>query len=358
MKLAFIYAKRFSIYPPDYLDRGLGGTESLFVLLTKELARIGHEVTVYANTYKEGVYHGVRWKNIWRTEDDETVYDSKIVLRYLEAFNYPLKTRKTILWSHDNFYNDKKIHSLFNKGLLDKIVVVSKFHKNLTINSLNLTRDTKKVVEIPNFFDNYLYDKFKNEKKERYKCIYCSVPIRGLQYLIKIWDEISKILPEAKLYVTSDMTLWGSTKQDDMHVMNDLYLLISGRKNVFRLGNIPKEEVAYHQATSELMLYPTDFDELFCISALECLYVETPVISTYRSGLIERVQGENGKLIRGNSSDSHYQDEFLETTLSLLQDRNKLEAMRTKTQEDIDRFSVEQVALLWDNFLKELTNKP
>lgn len=352
MKLAFIYPKRFTIYPPDYLDRGLGGTESLFVTLTRELVKIGHEVVVYANTYKEDTYDGVSWKSIWRTSTDDNEYDFKVILRYLEAFDYPIKSKKTILWSHDNFYDEKRINYYFEKKLLDKIVVVSKYHRSITINSLPNQIDN--IIEVPNSYDNYLYNKFKNIEKVKYKCIYCSVPIRGLNYLLEIWDEVTKILPEAKLYITSDMTLWGSTKQDDRHVMNELYLSLDSRKNIVRLGNIPKEEVAYHQATSELMLYPTDFDELFCISALECLSVKTPVVSTYRAGLIERVQENNGKLIKGNPDTEHYKAEFLEESLKLLQNRDLLHDFQTAAQNNVDQYSIEHIALIWDNLFKKL----
>lgn len=345
MRLVFIYPKRFSIYPPDYLERGLGGTESLFITLTRELAKLGHEVTVYANVYKEGIFDGVTWKSIWKTSEDKTKYDYRVILRYLEAFDYPLDVKRTILWSHDNYYDEAKVNELFATKKLDKIVVVSKYHKNITQNFLPNHED--KIVEIPNSYDNYLYNKFKSVKKERFKCIYCSVPIRGLNYLLDVWDELSKILPEAKLYITSDMTLWGSTKQDDRHVMNSLYLSLDARKNVFRLGNIPKEEVAYHQATSELMLYPTDFDELFCISALECLSVNTPIISTYRAGLIERVNSsKQGELIKGDPSSTIYKDKFLEATINRLKEPSRV----VKLEEDIKNYSIEKIAKVWGDF--------
>lgn len=347
MKIVFIYPKRFAIYPPDYLERGLGGTESLFVTLTKELASIGHDVTVYANAYKEGVYDKVEWRSIWKAHEDKERYDYRVILRYLEAFDYPLNVDKTILWSHDNFYDDKKINQLFAEKKLDKIVVVSRYHKNITQNFL--PEQTNNIVEIPNSYDNYLYDSLKSVKKERFKCIYCSVPIRGLNYLLDIWDELSKILPEAKLYITSDMTLWGSTRQDDRHVMNNLYLSLDSRKNVFRLGNIPKEEVAYHQASSELMLYPTDFDELFCISALECLSVNTPIISTYRAGLIERVNSKTqGELIKGDPSSSLYKEQFLDETIKRLKNPDRMLELEDRTE--IRNYSIEKIAQTWDNF--------
>lgn len=348
MKIVFVYPKRFAIYPPDYLERGLGGTESLFVTLTKELAKMGHKIIVYANAYKEGTYDHVEWRSIWRAHTDKEEYDFRVILRYLEAFDYPLNVRKTVLWSHDNYYDDIKISELFVSKQLDNIIVVSKYHKHITQNFLPKYVD--RIIEIPNSYDSNLYNSLRPTKKEKYKCIYCSVPIRGLDYLLDIWDELSKVLPEAKLYVTSDMTLWGSTKQDDRHVMNSLYLSLNSRKNIVRLGNIPKEEVAYHQATSELMLYPTDFDELFCISALECLSVDTPVISTYRAGLIERVTSENdGLLIKGDPRSSVYKEQFLDATLSRLMNNEDGEIQNEKIS-DVSSFAIENIAKIWNDF--------
>jgi glycosyltransferase involved in cell wall biosynthesis len=351
MRLVFVYPKRFSIYPPDYLERGVGGTESLFITLTRELAKLGHEVTVYANAYKEGVYDGVEWRSIWRTSEDKSLYDFRVILRYPEAFDYPLNVRKTILWSHDNFYDESRIKQLVKENLLDQIVVVSNYHKKITKKALQMP--DYMIVEIPNSFDNYLYSKFGDVRKERFKCIYCSVPIRGLSYLVTMWDKLSQILPEARLYITSDLTLWGSSKQDDMHVMNELYKKIALRNNIYRLGSIPKEEVAYHQATSELMIYPTDFDELFCISALECLSVGTPFVTSNRAGLVERKNGNNGTLIRGEPSTQKYQGNFLEATLGYLKDRDKLSKAQIAARESASNYSIDKVVLLWDNLFNK-----
>ena len=101
LTIAFVYSKRYSFYPPDYLDRGLGGAESTLVLLAKALAKLGHNIEVYNCCFKDGTYDGVVWKSLWKLDQNKR-FDVVISLRLLETFkNYKFDLPIKAVWIHD-----------------------------------------------------------------------------------------------------------------------------------------------------------------------------------------------------------------------------------------------------------------
>lgn len=101
LSIAFVYPKRYSFYPPDYLGRGLGGTESTLVLLAKALAKLDHNVEVYNCCFKDGIYDGVSWKSLW-TFDQDKKFDAVISLRLLETFKeYKFNSAIKAVWIQD-----------------------------------------------------------------------------------------------------------------------------------------------------------------------------------------------------------------------------------------------------------------
>ena len=77
MKICFYYSFRSQKvwHDLDLEGDGLPGSESALVSITRELAH-RHEVTVYNKTSREGVFHGVRYKNIssFNYEDEWDVF--------------------------------------------------------------------------------------------------------------------------------------------------------------------------------------------------------------------------------------------------------------------------------------------
>ena len=98
--------------------------------------------------------------------------------------------------------------------------------------------------------------------------------------------------------VTGSFSLWGVSDEENNRIFKEIYDKVFKLKDVTIFQRISKHKLAKLQAESEVMLYPTDFNEMFCISALECFAVSTPIISSRKAAMIERVKdGENGFLI-------------------------------------------------------------
>ena len=64
MKIAFLDTIGLTYNGDTLNEKGLGGSESAMILLTKELAKIGFDVTIYCRCDKPGTYDNVLYKNL------------------------------------------------------------------------------------------------------------------------------------------------------------------------------------------------------------------------------------------------------------------------------------------------------
>ena len=353
LNIAFIYPKRYSFYPPDYLGRGLGGTESTLVLLARALSKLGHLVEVYNCCFKDGVYDGVSWKSLW-TFDQKNKFDVVISLRLLETFrNCTFDSTIKAVWIHDEALQGAS--QLDKSGDVNMWISVSSTQKGFI--------EKKEVIQPKNWFvtrnafDEEIYtDVLRKTKKVKNQIIYCSAPDRGLKCLLSMWPEIKEKIPDAKLMITGSYALWGVSDEENERIFKETYDQISSLEDIFIFQRLPKCKLAKLQAESEVMLYPTDFNEMFCISALECFAAGTPIISSKKAAMIERVKdGENGFLIDLPYGSLAYNKEFIDKTCSFLGDQNTKETFSQNAFNVGARMNFEQLAKEWESeFLKRI----
>ena len=201
LSIAFIYPKRYSFYPPDYTERGLGGTESTLVLLAKALAKRGHNVEVYNCCFKDGIYDGVSWKSLWKLDQDKK-FDVVISLRLLETFkDYKFNSPIKAVWIHDEALQGAS--QLDKDGDVNMWISVSDTQKGFIEKKETIRPENWFVTR--NAFDEDIYtDELRKIKKIKNQAIYCSAPDRGLKYLLDIWPEIKERVTDAKLMVTGE----------------------------------------------------------------------------------------------------------------------------------------------------------
>ena len=353
LNIAFVYPKRYSFYPPDYLGRGLGGTESTLVLLARALAKLGHNVEVYNCCFKDGVYDGVSWKSLW-TLNQSKKFDAVISLRLLETFKeYKFNSTIKAVWIHDE--------ALRGASQLDKNSDI-----NMWISVSNTQKEFIKKKEIiqpehwfvtRNAFDEEIYNEaLIKTKKIKNQAIYCSAPDRGLDCLLDLWPEIKSRVSNAKLVITGSFALWGVSDEENNRIFKEIYDKISKLKDVTLFQRLSKYELAKLQAESEVMLYPTDFNEMFCISALECFAVGTSIISSKKAAMIERIKnGDNGFLIDLPYKDSSYRKEFVDKACYFLENQNIKDVFSKNALSFSSQMNFEQLAKDWESeFLRRL----
>ena len=142
--------------------RGLGGSESAVILISKELAKIGFDVTVYNNCIDSqaspGVYDGVKY--IDHTQIDkfgdeyDVVFSSRSVFPFFPGsiYHFIPKSKWKVLWMHDTFCKgDENLEEMVVSGVINEVFTLSDFHTNYTFNNEHGKKRMFDVLKHKNF---------------------------------------------------------------------------------------------------------------------------------------------------------------------------------------------------------------
>lgn len=122
------------VWGADTLEQGMGGSEEAIVYLSRELAKLGWEVTIYnerEEEYKDGDVTYLPW-NTLNTQDQ---FDVFVAWRAPEHAN-GIKARKVIVDMHDAI-EDRRVKAA--SEYVDKFFVKSNYHRSL----FKSTKDSK-----------------------------------------------------------------------------------------------------------------------------------------------------------------------------------------------------------------------
>lgn len=261
--------------PELFKTKGFGGSEEAVIHMARELAKLGWNVTVYNNCGHKAVYETVV-KNV--SKDDVPIFDPhySVTYRPFWEFNYRDKQDVVILWRWakplDAEINAPKIfldlHDVIPEGELTekrlnkvtKIFVKSKFHRSLFPN----TPDNKFAI-IPNGLEIYPDASI---KKDPYLIINTSSPDRSMDVMPKLFTEIKKRVPQAKMQWAYGWEGFVNTYQNDAKKMQWMEETKKAIKDagIEDLGRITQEEVGKLYQKASVFAYPTEFCEIDCIS--------------------------------------------------------------------------------------------
>ena len=305
MKIAIV-DKIGLCYDGETLEtRGLGGSESAVILISRELQRIGFDVTVFNNckdsvNSKPGVYNGVRYVDNSNAGLETNEYDIVIVSRTIQPFlnnDWPFihTAKKRIVWLHDTFIEGEQVlEDLMVCGKIDYIFTLSDWHTNYILNSNHGKRRNyevlkRKVFQTRNGAVCHIPE-VDIRLKDKNQFVYNASATKGLIPLVEsIWPKIKQKIPEARLKVIGGYYRFRENAEPD--AQENTVKSLANRQDLKDLdieftGVIPQYEVAQILAKSWLMLYPGAFPETFGISTLESLLYKTPLVTT-RFGALE-----------------------------------------------------------------------
>lgn len=324
--------------------KSLGGSESAAYYLAKELADKGHDVLMFTNHPEEGNFDGVAYNYAGEVTEKtplgdrfsfyavNTPHDVLIIQRGLMSFNADYASKVNILWLHDlALYRQK---DQFNVQLwnVDAIFTVSEYHKQQVVDVYGLNPDI--VIPITNGVDLELYDTALTFgvklNPDPINLIYSSRPERGLEHLVKpdgIMDRLYKVSQKFKLYVC--------TYDNVAPHMRDFYEMLWQRcqemPNVELMGNLSKQELADVQRQCVACVYPTQFEEVSCITAMECMAAGIQFISSEHAALPETCKGSGSTLIPLSKDGAININKFVKTIEKL--DHKRLESKHSENSE-------------------------
>ena len=293
-------------YDGNTLDhRGLGGSESAVILITKELVKLGFHVDVYNNCIdtqaRPGNYHGVNFIDHTMTSSFGTEYDVVISSRSVFPFfpgsiyHFIPKSKWRVLWMHDTFCKgDEHLEEMVMSGTINEVFTLSDFHTNYTFNNEHGKKRMFDVLKHRNFQTRNGAVKYINEvdlsKKDPNHFVYNASVTKGLKPLLEmIWPDVKRVIPDAHLTVVGGYYRFREGTPPDQQEQ-DLIKFKEDEKfkqlSVNFTGVIKQQEIAKILANATYMIYPADFPETFGISSLESLLYKTPLI-TCRFGALE-----------------------------------------------------------------------
>jgi len=386
MKIAIIDLLGLTYDGNTLKGRGLGGSESAVILMSAELAKLGHSITVYNNCIDSkaapGLYNGVQYVDHSKFTDDESVHTHDIVISsrsvnpFLARNQYSKmvsRANKTVIWMHDTFCEgDQTLEQLLMSGEIDEVFTLSDFHSWYVTscdhgNKRNFEVLKHKFFQTRNGAVRHIED-VDLSKKDKSHFVYNASATKGLIPLVtRIWPEIKKHIPEARLTCIGGYYRFREGAEPDAQekMVNDL--IDSKPEGVTFTGVIPQYEIAEILANANMMLYPTAFPETFGISSLESLLYNTPIVTNIFGALEETAieqacykipySSTNNALFR-NIDENTQAIKFVQTVLDAYNNSYLHYQKQNYCNVVKDIAGWNTVALQWDQHFHTMTEKP
>lgn len=308
--------------PQSPYTTGLGGSETAAVEMGKSLTRRGHQVQIYGRftDEDEGVHDGVTYTRFDRVLDPgEIACDVFISSRNKDALSLKPDARMTALWVHDIHCGDDFQWKL---PKFDRILCLSQWHaKHFLSYYPHLKREkiavTRNGLALNRFYPKENWAEVQKMKSDGMRFTYSSSPDRGLDLLLTMWPTIRQMSSGAELHIYYGFNTWEKMAEKSPETLARIaWLKERIRKNedkgvVFH-GRANQTEVAESQMKSSMWLYPTDFKETSCITAMEAQAAGAVPVCTSLAALSETVK--HGMLIKPYAGELRYEHDFLLST--------------------------------------------
>ena len=353
------YVSGMPFHGDSLKQKSLGGSETAALCMARELGKRGHAVTVFSNTDQPGKKYegGVAYLSCkdFITFMAFSPVDIVIGQRDPGIFNNRYNSKINILWNHDLAL--KRNRNAFRASLwnIDEVMGVSKFHVEQMAKIYGIPED--RFWPTTNGIDKIKY-KYKNTERKKKRLIYTARPERGMEILLKdIMPKIWEKDPDVELAIAG----YDNTVPEMKPFYEMLHGMIKGfqeqgRKVEF-LGHLNKEDLyrAYQKATA--YVYPTNFEEVSCITMMECMGNGLPMVISKKAALPETVPSDCAVFIEGDATDESYQKSFIEATMGLLEDIDRQNELRKAGLAHAEGLLWSQVAEKWETHFYEMFEK-
>jgi tetratricopeptide (TPR) repeat protein len=341
------YCGQTTEWTPAILEKGIGGSEEAVINLSKEWAKLGYNVTVYNNCGDGGVFDGVTYKP-WYTFNYRDKQDVMILWRQIKPLDYEINAKTILVDVHDVMQAGEFTEKRLKK--ITKVLLKSDAHRELFPNIPD-----EKIVIVPNGMDTKLFSE--EVERDPHLIINTSSPDRALSALIRIFPKIKAKEPRAKMKWAYGFDIFDLLRSKDKEAMawRNVMLKKMEEAGIENLGKISHKEVAKLTKSAGVMLYPTHFMEIDCVSARKAQLGGAHVVCTDFGALKTTVK--YGYKIpttytKDNwcppyaldmADDPERDDEYVEAVLKAFKNDNRTEAM-----EWAKSFTPDMVAKVWE----------
>jgi hypothetical protein len=313
----------------DPAQPGVGGSEYGLLTMCEAWVKAGHQVCLYNNPDFAGSPFTQKRIDEFNPSEDRDVL---IIFRSPNMRAVNAKGLK-VWWSCDSHTTGS--YSAF-AAVVNKIVTISPHHSEF----FKLTYGIMNTIDIDLPVRCWEYNQ--PIEKVPYRCIFTSVPDRGLAEMMLCWPHIVRQVPEATLMVTSDYRLWGCGAARNEHHLHPFI----GNTSARMLGAIKRPQLVEEELKADLFVYPCTFDEQFCISASEAQIAGAyPITSNF--GALPTTN--MGTVIDGDPRNPAWREQFIKVVVENLLDRHGLKLKQQDIQKKaVNRFGIERILEEWN----------
>lgn len=363
--ITFFCGKTAETWSPASLADGIGGSEQMVIRVARALAKRGWTVDVYgnpdlANAYK--FFDGVRYApfesfNSSLPRDILVLWRTPSTLEQI-ALNGEkkggLSARKTYVDMHD-VTSDADWTPMRLERLSGAAIFKSSYHRGLAPSlpdsKARVWRNGIDLSTLP-----------APRTRQRLKVFWSSSPDRGLLGALDAWRLIKTAAPDAELHVAYGFTplyMKRAATEHEYQFFGDLgyeHHMLDYQAKVMQAaeelgvkfhGRLGHAQLLEHLSESHIWLYPTLFDEISCISAMEAQACGAIPVCSQHAALKETVSW-------GMPCTPRDPENVANCVLSFFERFETVEDYRQEMMADArKKFDLEPLADLWDDEFKK-----
>jgi glycosyltransferase involved in cell wall biosynthesis len=332
-------------------ERPLGGTETSVIKFAEALYHLGHDVRVLTDIDNPPLTPVIYLP--YSALDMIGSVDILIAVRDWHSLFFPVRAKLRMFWTGDSYdqFHSIGIGDSRVADAMDILLTVSRWH-TLTL-CAHSGFSPEKALILGNGIDPSLY--IGNEKRHPKRIFYSSTPYRGLQYIPEIITKLRYYHPDLEVKIFSGYKVYAGARIPKHEIDNYKKLceeltLIPG---VSVVGNIKQKELAREMMQCRVLAYPNNFEETFCITAVEARAAGCAVVTSAKGALPE-VVGEGGSLIEGEPGEYAYTDKFVKAVRRYLEDDGVFKEVSERNKREVAAvYSWEKVA---ERFLERVNS--
>ena len=347
-------------------ERSLGGSESMALIMAREMAALGHRVFHFTNSETTQEIDGVFYAPLagaaaWIADRPcDVIIGQRAAEMFMSQTPHASKIR--IAWHHDVALHRFLGRMVAGGWNITDHWVLSEYHKQQFRNIYGMPDHafwvTRNALDI-----SELRSAQRALKREEKILVFSGRPERGLWTLVhQIMPKVWELDPDVRLLVAG----YDNPVEHLSGFYQECYQTIDADPRLGNMGHMTKKDLYALYSRATAYVYPTEFDEVSCLSAMEAQALGLPIIHTGRAALAETIKPGRGILVEKPDGcgpkpeasnpcmgirEPEWQDAFASKIVAFC--RHELDAelapepdRRAASREDFD---ARKLALRWDD---------
>lgn len=332
------------------VEKGMAGSESWAAYIARVFARLGYDTTIYGHLKDpdvDVVIDGVRYVDSRKMEEDlQYLYvDLFISSRTVDTCNLKIHALKHYVMIHDVFLHPDPNHDM-QTWRIQRYYYLSKWHKEFLMHHHKSIPEDKLFKTSNGVAPYYWVKPEEGSIVKTNSSVYSSSPDRGLYQLLKMMPVIRTVVQDFTLHVCYGFYNWeeaAKARNDRASmILIDKIKALMEQPGVVYHGRVNKKRLYDLQMQASVWLYPSWFDESFCITALENKLCGNAIVTTAKGGLLDTASGgillNSAGLTRDGDYPEEYVREFQHKAVKVLTDKEYREEIVRASSCDLDQY--------------------